>query len=238
MTHPIAPPRGLAHVTGALPRVLSGMLLMVATSCWLYSQSLSIFRGWAVLVQGLSTLFGMPVSFTMSFQGTLAAVVQAPYLVMDMQQSTLIAIALAVGCLALSFALPAARVPARYFLRVVAVVLALPACGYLLVEKPQAFDLENHMAQLFKMGYWFVLVVPLVYAVTAFILPGNLARRFPLVLLAVLFFYVSVPILALLHMHAVLLAGPAIAPALSVFFGILILSIELIAFYGLLASQE
>jgi hypothetical protein len=238
MLSPIAPHRGLSHITGALPRVIGGMLLMLATSCWLFSQSLLMFRGWADIMAGLSAASGVPTTVSLSLPGGLAAVVRAPHALLAMTESIWIVLALAGAALIGSFLLPAARLPARYFLRVVAIVLALPALGYFVISQPAKFDLENHIAQVFRLGYWFVLTMPVILAVTAFILPGNLARRFGTVVIALLFFYLTVPVLALLHLHVILLAGPAIVPALNVFFGILMLSIELIAFYGLLASHE
>jgi hypothetical protein len=240
MLQPIAPSRGLSHISGALPRILSGFLIMFATAVWLYSQNLLMFRGWSDVMAGLSAVSGVPSTITMSMAlpGGLATVVHAPYTVLPMLQSIWIVLALAAGCLVASFVLAPVRLPARYFLRVLAVVLALPALGYFVIDHPATFDLENHIAQVFRLGYWFMLVMPVIYAVTGFILPGNMARRFGIVVLAVTFTYLTVPVLALLHLHAILLAGPAIVPTLNVFFGILILSVELIAFYGLLASQE
>jgi hypothetical protein len=238
MLTPIAPHRGLSHIEGALPRITGGVLLMLATTCWLYSQSVLMFRGWTDVMAGLSAAFGVPTSVAMSVQGGLAAVVHAPHAVMPMMQSVWIVLGLAAASTVASFLLPAVRLPARYFLRVLAIVLALPALGYFLVDQPAAFNLENHLAQVFRLGYWFLLTLPVILAITGFILPGNLARRFGTVLLALVFFYFTVPVLALLHLHAILLAGPALVPALNVFFGILLLSIELIAVYGLLASQE
>lgn len=238
MLTPIAPHRGLTHIEGALPRIASGVLLMAALTCWLYSQNRHLFLGWSDLMAWVSALSGAPATVTLSLQDTLAIVVTAPQAVMPMTQSIWVVLALAAISAVSSFLLPPVRLPARYFLRVLAIVLALPALGYFAVAHPAPFDLENHVAQVFRLGYWFLLVMPVIFAVTGFILPGNLARRFAVVVVALLFTYVTVPILALLHLHALLLAGPAIAPALNVFFGILMLSVELIAFYGLLASQE
>jgi hypothetical protein len=210
---------------------------MLALSATLYSQSGHIFIGWTLVMDGLSTALGTPVSVTMSTKGGLAAVIQTAATPLEISRSLIVVMMLAALSFAASFALPATSVPARYLLRTLSVVLALPLLGAAAMESVDPLNIESHLAQVFKLGFWFLVMMPCIFAVIAFILPGNLAKKLLIVLVAVGYFYFSVPVLALFHLHALVLLGQAVVPALNVFFTILMLSVQLIAFYGVLASQ-
>jgi hypothetical protein len=53
-----------------------------------------------------------------------------------------------------------------------------------------------------------------------------------------LYFYLSVPILAVFHMHALAMLGVAWVPFLSIFGKVFLMSFQLIALYGVMASLD
>lgn len=184
----------------------------------------------------LGHIFGTPISVVLSNNAELLVVVTTASGTVPLERSAALVIAAGTGCIGGSFLLPAKSVPSRYFLRALAVVFILPALGFLGGGVREAFYLQAHLAQVFKLGYWFLVVSPAFFAVTGFLLPGNMVSKCAVVLCATGYLYLTVPLLALLHLHLILLMGPAIAPALNTFLSILVLSIAFIAFYGVLAS--
>lgn len=233
-----AQPRGLRHYENASSRVLSGLLLMGALTLWLLWDSHSLFVGWAELFKGLSTWFGVPSQVALSW-GTevdvtvTAAVPQVAYL--DGAVGVGLAAGLAAGA---SWLVAPANVPARYMLRALALVLALPLGGLLLPAAGHTLDLEAHLAQGFALGFWFLMATPMMFAATCYVLPGNVLARTWWVLLCVLYLYLTVPVLAMLHLYVLAVFGGAWAPLMSVLLSVLVLSFEFIAFYGLAASVE
>ncbi len=237
MITPLSPPRGLRHYANAGPSVFSGLLAMCLLSAWLFSQSLNIFQGWNSLAHGLSLLAGSPLEVVMSLKGGLAVVVALQGDMPDWSTSIFWCLGIAAVLLGLSFGVDKGNVPAKYLLRTFAVILALPCLGLISYGNVTVFDAEAHISTVFQTGYWFLVFTPIFYAATAFVLPGNFVYRAFFVLLAVGYFYLLVPVLALFHYHLLLLVGPAASPLLSVVFNVLLFSVEFIAFYGVIASQ-
>lgn len=238
MITPLPTPRGLRHYQDAAPSVFSGMLLMLSLSIWLWSQSLSIFDSWSSLTHGISLLVGEPLEVTMSLKGGLAAVVDAKAVLPDWTLSSLMTVLFALALIGGSFLLSPEKLPLRYLLRTISVVLLLPIAGLVLYGNVTVLDTEAHLSTIFQTGYWFLVLLPIFYAATAFVLPGNFVFKLIYVLIALAYFFLFVPVLALFHYYSLILFGPAITPFLSVFFNVLIFSIEFIAFYGVIASQS
>lgn len=232
------PPRGLGHYENSAPQVISGILLMVMLSGYMLWQDTLLFASWAEVFEGLAWLFGVDATVALSRDFGVAVSVSVPSQLPDMLFSGIAALVVSSAALAGSFVVRAENVPARYALRAFALILGLPALGYLALGIEPDMNVEAHVANIFRLGYWFLVLIPLVYAVTGFVLPGNLARKAVWTLIALLYFYTNIPVLALLHWQVLTLAGPAWAPFLNVLFTVLLMSFHLVAFYGLVASTE
>ncbi len=232
------PPRGLGHYENSAPQVISGSLLMVMLSSYLLWQDILIFSSWAELFEGLCQLFGVDGSVALSREGGVAVSVRLPSGLPSMWFSGWLAVGVSAAAALASFIINANNVPGRYALRALALILGLPALGYLGLGIEPGLNVEAHVANVFRLGFWFIVLIPLVFAATGFVLPGNLARKAVWTLVAMLYFYTNVPVLALLHWQVLTLAGPAWAPALNVLLTVLLMSFHLVAFYGLVASTE
>lgn len=237
MSNQIVTPRGLVHFDGALPKLISAVLLVAGMVAWLNHETLNLFRGWSLFFDTFSGWTGMPASVVMSRNPELLANIGLPP-GMDIGQGLMGALAAGGLMLAASFAIPPANVPARYALRAVAFFVVVPALVSLVTGISFKTDAATHVADVFRAGYWFMLVAPVVFGLAGFILPGNLARRATLVVLALAYFYLTIPLLALFHLHVLALLGFAWAPLLNIVGKIFLFSFILIAFYGLIASAE
>lgn len=231
-------PRGLTHFEGASPQVASGFLLMLAFTFYLLWQDILVFRTWAELYTGVAAWFGVESTVTLSRGDQLYAVVTAPATMPSMLFSEYTAMGTAYLLFAGSYLLHTNNVPGRYGLRALALILGLPALGYFGLKIDPELDLEAHLSQVFKMGYWFMALTPVLFGVTGFVLPGNVAKKAVLAALAVLYFFFSVPLLALFHLQVLTTLGTAWAPFLNVVFTVFLMSLHLVAFYGLVASAE
>lgn len=231
-----APVRGYVHYASAGPRVLAGMALMTALAAYLFDQSAAIFRLWSMMFEALTRATGVASSIVMSVKGGLLANVKVGVLATTGPSQALMTAALGGALLFLSLCLPRNRVPARYGLAALGIVLAVPAAIQAWLSLPVQFDLASQVAFVFKTGYWFVLATPLVLALTAFVLPGNLVARALLAAAAVTYLVLTVPLLALLHLHVLVWLGVAWLPLLNLGFTVLVLSFIFICFYGLMAS--
>jgi hypothetical protein len=210
---------------------------MAAMSIWLWTQRLDLFEGWADLTSALGTLFNLPISLVMSENGPLLATVHAGGDIPSLQYSAVAIVAISVAAIVGSYLIPVSKVPARYFLRTVGAVLLLPLLGYGLLGGELKMGLDAHLASVFKTGYWFMVLMPLFFGITGFVLPGNLVYKTLVTLAALFYFYCLVPVVGLFHYQMILSFGYLITPFLSVFFGVLLFSLEMVAFYGVLASQ-
>lgn len=232
-------PRGLAHYACAGPKVFAGVTLSLAVSVFLLWQDLWLFRGWSELFYGLGGYFGFgAVEVVLSRDPALLANVVTTQSVPGMPWSTALAGGLGVVLWLISSVLRKMSLPAVYLIRALSLIIGLPAMGALALGYEPKLDLSAHLAGLFKLGYWFVVCTPAVMALTAFTLPGNLVKKWAILLLAVSYFYVFIPILALFHLMVLHLLGAAFLPALNVLFSVIVLSAQLVAFYGWMASVE
>lgn len=233
-----APPRGLVHFKGAGPQTLAGVLIALAISGYLLWQDLALFQAWADLFSGLASLGGLQAGVALSRAPDLLANVQSSYQPAAMGWS----VATALGCAALLWAssllLHKDSVPGIYGLRALALVLALPAAGYLVTGSQPDLGVNAHVAGVFKLGYWTMVLAPVIFAITGFTLPGNVAKKVGWLVLCELYFTLSVPLLALLHLEVLRLLGLAWAPLLNTGFSVLLLSVHVIAFYSLIASTQ
>jgi hypothetical protein len=212
---------------------------MGALGLYILWQQAWLFRNWALMFEGLGRWFGLEVALAMSAQPYLATTVQAPLALSSPAISVFLAAASAAGLWALSSLLDEQRMPARYFLRGLALVVGLPALGFWALGVAPEVDTAAHVGRVFQIGYWFLLAVPVLWAAAAFVLPGSAAKKALWALVALLYFFFSVPLLALVHLAALVTLGAAWVPALNALGLVLLLSVHLISFYSLaVASQD
>lgn len=239
--NPVPLPRGHQYRQHSSPEVWPGVLLLAGMAWLFWLQQLALFRGWATLSEGVSQFFGLPFGVTLSANPTLAVSVTTGLSLPSWNESLWYTSVLGLALAGVSWTRIVAvdNIPLRYFLRVLSCVLLLPLAIPLMTQwSPPALDLENHIAQVFKVQYWAMVITPLIYALTAAVLPGNSVKKAIICLTAMVYFFLSTPFLALFHVAALTLMGPAIVPFLMIFFTVLVYSIQLTAFYGWMASAD
>lgn len=230
------PYRPLTHVAPDPWRSAALWLAMLGLSAYVWSQDVWLFYSWTSLFEGLSRWLGWSGQLAMSSAGGLVVNVTLPVEPANLLFSLGSALGSAAVLWALSYALPKVRVEAIYSVRALSLLLGLPALGYLALNAAPPFTLVEQVAGLFKMGYWAILFTPVLYALTLLVLPGNFMARVLGVVLVQVYQVLTIPVLALFHATVLTLLGMAWAPFMNILFGILMVSIHWIAFYGWMAS--
>lgn len=232
-------PRGLTYYQAAGPQVAAGAILAFAVSIFLLWQDQWLFQGWGELFPGLAALLGHEqLEVVLSRNPELLVNVYADSRIPGMAASTTWALSGAVALWLASHLLRKAGIPVVYILRALSLVAGLPALGALVLGYAPDFNMNAHIAGVFKLGFWFLVCAPVVLALTAFTLPGNFVKKGGVLVLAVSYFYVFIPVLALFHLVVLRMGGAAFLPALNIIFSVITLSAQLVAFYGWMASIE
>lgn len=154
--------------------------------------------------------------------------------------TTYISSAVAVlGLLGLSF-LPSVvpNKPLSYFLRIIVFFLGLPTVLYFLNPSLLTVTPKSHLIDVSESTRTFLQITPIFLFVTTFFLPGNLFGRFVWIFIAVCFMMVGALALPFLHSYLLQHSAPYFIPVLNIFLSKLLLSFELVCFYGLVASQK
>lgn len=232
-------PRGLRDFRSNLPQTLAGVAVMFGLAALLWFNESLLFSFWRETFHFVGSVFGFNVHAVFShIESFLVQVSLDDNGLPAMQLSCTLALVFGVLAYLGSYLLSKESVPGRYALRTLGVLAGAPAVGYLLLQYAPALNMQAHVAQVFKLGYWFMLQMPILYALTAFVLPGSLVRKVGWVLLAMAYAAVTTPVLALFHWQVLQLLGAAWLPLLNVLFTVLLMSMHLICFYGLLASED
>ena len=225
-------------------QLFASALLVMATSAGIYLLREPIFTVWLQAYALLSGWVGMPSEVQLGScaltdlfcreSGTLTGLTPATQTLAKTVLGILIAAALATG----SFLVDPKKVALRYGLRILATLVLAPSV--LLLTIPQYFNADElrHVAQILHTGYLFLLLTPLIMGLAGFIFPGRLHKKYLVLLATLAYFFVLVPVLAVLHLVVLDTLGQGFLPLLNMLGTTLLFSFELAAFYGLLASQD
>lgn len=128
--------------------------------------------------------------------------------------------------------------PLSYFLRIIVFFLGLPTILYFLDSSLLTVTPKSHLVDVTESTRTFLQITPIFLFVTTFFLPGNLIGRFVWIAVAVCFMITGCLALPYLHMYLLQYTAPYFIPVLNIFMSKLLLSFELVCFYGLVASQK
>lgn len=237
-------PRGLTHFPNMRMHLLQSALIVIAFAAFVFLQEGAVLSAWATLYQWLSAAAGLPGEVTLSGCSMTNIMCHAPTAVqgaalpVQTQARTLVGIAVAAALLLSSFCVNPLKVPLRYGLRIFATFIGVPALLLLVIPQEFTASAPAHLGQVLQTGYLFLLFMPLVLGLTGFIFPGALVKKAGVVLVAMAYFFVLVPVLTVLHLVLLHALGLAFLPFLNVFGTTLLFSFELMAFYGVLAAQD
>lgn len=138
----------------------------------------------------------------------------------------------------LSFALPARWLPARYFLRFVAIVQLVSLVYFRLAAPPFLYPLPGYLAGLLTAGLAVLTLIPLVLGFGFYIFDHTLRQQIALTLMVLAHLAVFLPLQVLIHGGLSHHLSVLVQPTLFLVFGLLLEVLVFVAFYGWAMSWQ
>ncbi|HKP29568.1 MAG TPA: hypothetical protein VJU15_09190 [Gemmatimonadales bacterium] len=132
----------------------------------------------------------------------------------------------------LSFLLPARFLPARYFLRFVAMVQAVSIGYFAFAHPPFLYPLPGYTSGMLAAGMAVLVLVPIVLGFAFYIFDHDLARQLLFTLAVIGHMAVLLPIQVLIHAWLSHYLSALVQPTLFFVFGLLLEVLVFVAFYG------
>jgi len=137
-----------------------------------------------------------------------------------------------------SFALPAGQLPARYFLRFVALVQLVSLGWFAFNDPPFLYPLPGYTGGLLSVGMAVLVLVPIVLGFTFYIFDHSLAQQLLLSVMVLVHLAVFIPLQVLVHATAVHYFSALVQPTLFFIFGMLAQVLVFVGFYGWAMSWQ
>jgi len=141
-----------------------------------------------------------------------------------------------VAVLAVTFLLPAARLPLRYFLRLLCAVHATALAFFAWAPAPFPYGVADHVLALTGAGYVLLLSIPPMLAIGYYVLRVSLAGKVLRSALILVYFLAWIPLQAVLHVALLQHLTLVVMPLLYFCFGALLNIFLFIALYAWVAS--
>ncbi|HSR15924.1 MAG TPA: hypothetical protein VLL51_09240 [Gemmatimonadales bacterium] len=145
---------------------------------------------------------------------------------------------LTVLAVALSFTLPDRFLPARYFLRFLALVQSVALAWFALASPPFLYPLPGYTAGLLTAGLAVLVLIPLVLGFAFYIFDHSLRQQLALTVMLLGHLVVFLPIQVLIHAWLAHHLSALVQPTLFFLFGLLLEVLVFVAFYGWAMSWQ
>lgn len=132
----------------------------------------------------------------------------------------------------LSFVLPARYLPARYFLRFVAMVQSVSLGYFAFSSPPFLYPLPGYSAGMLAAGMAVLVLVPIVLGFAFYIFDHDLGRQLLLTLAVLGHMALLLPLQVLIHAWLSHYLSALVQPTLFFVFGLLVEVLVFVAFYG------
>ena len=237
-------PRGLTHFPGMRAHLVTSAVFVIGLALVVFAMQQPILQFWQAAFQALSGFVGLHSAIVLpacAYKSILCSDPASLYGISLSDQSanqTYAGLGIGAALMAASFGLSKFSVPLRYGLRLMAGFMLVPCLVELFVPEYFAADLGQDVAQVLRTGFLFLLLSPIILGLTGFIFPGAIWKKVAVTVAAMLYFVLLLPALAVVHLLALYWLGEGFLPFMNMVMTTLLMSFELAAFYGLLASQD
>jgi len=203
----------------------------------------SLARGYALFYEEIVWWVGLPAGVSVSTVrvGELLAV-GVPYLRVESpwpeQIHWLVVGGLTVLAVAVSFVLPDRFLPARYFLRFLAMVQSVSLGYFAFASPPFLYPLPGYTAGLLMAGLAVLVLIPPVLGLSFYIFDHSLRQQLALTVMLLLHVAVFLPVQVLIHAWLAHYLSALVQPTLFFIFGLLLEVMVFVAFYGWAMSWQ
>jgi hypothetical protein len=200
-------------------------------------------RGYAAFYEEIVWWVGLPAGVGVhSLQIGNLYTVGIPYFriesVWPEQVHWLVVGGLTVLAVALSFALPDRFLPARYFLRFLAMVQSVSLGWFAFASPPFLYPLPGYTAGLMTAGLAVLTLIPVVLGFAFYIFDHSLRQQLALTVMLLLHIAVFLPVQVLIHAWLAHYLSALVQPTLFFIFGLLLEVLVFVAFYGWAMSWQ
>lgn len=235
--------RAMVGLDWTLGRVAKSVLLSLAGAIALVALLPLLGRAYTLFYEEVVWWVGLPagVSTTEYHIGTLLTV-PVPYLRLAAPwpatwQWIVVASATAIAFL-LSFLLSSRFLPARYFLRFVAMVQAVSLGYFAFSSPPFLYPLPGYTSGMLAAGMAVLVLVPIVLGFAFYIFDHDIVAQVLFTLAVIGHMAVLIPIQVLIHAWLSHYLSALVQPTLFFVFGLLLEVLVFVAFYGWAMSWE
>jgi len=229
--------RAMVGLDWTAGRVARSLLLSIAGAVVLVFSLPLLARGYTIFYEEVVWWVGLPAGVgTTPFHVSDVLQINVPYLRLAapwperwhwIVVSTLTAIAFL-----LSFLLPARFLPARYFLRFVAMVQAVSLGYFAFAHPPFLYPLPGYTSGMLAAGMAVLVLVPIVLGFAFYIFDHDLGRQLLFTLGVIGHMAVLLPLQVLIHAWLSHYLSALVQPTLFFVFGLLLEVLVFVAFYG------
>ena len=229
--------RAMVGLDWTAARVLRSVLLSLAGAVSLIALLPSLGRAYTLFYEEVVWWVGLPagVGTTPYHIGQLLTIeipyfrLQAPW---PSQWHWIVVASLTAIAFLLSFLLPARFLPARYFLRFVAMVQTVSLGYFWFATPPFLYPLPGYTAGMMAAGMAVLVLVPIVLGFAFYIFDHDLAGQLLFTLAVIGHMAVLIPIQVLIHAWLSHYLSALVQPTLFFVFGLLLEVLVFVAFYG------
>lgn len=233
-------PRHRAMIGLAIPRqrIVTAALVAVGLATGVFFALPPLAELWARAFEAILPALGMSGGVGMRYTTFLGVhALPTPYLLADAgepgQFTWRVLAGVATGFILLSLVLPQRYTPLRYFLRFLALLLAV-TLGYFALVPAGSFPytLASYSGGLLAAAQVVLVLVPLLLGFTFFVFDVSWARKLLLAALLLGHLAVFIPLQVMVHSWLMLQGSLALLPVLFLVFGLLMYVMIFVAFYG------
>jgi len=229
--------RAMVGLDWTAGRIARSVLLSLAGAISLIALLPSLGRAYTLFYEEVVWWVGLPagVGTTPYHIGRLLTVevpyfrLQAPW---PSQWHWIVVASLTAIALLLSFLLPARFIPARYFLRFVAMIQTVSLGYFWFATPPFLYPLPGYTSGMMAAGMAVLVLVPIVLGFAFYIFDHDLAGQLLFTVAVIGHIAVLIPIQVLIHAWLSHYLSALVQPTLFFVFGLLLEVLVFVAFYG------
>ena len=232
----IMPHRAIHHFSFPRTRLLEMMLLPLIFTLAAFPVLEILVAGWMALFEFWLDKLEITANVSMKLYELLGVEVMLPHLVVptgipEQETFQLVVVNTSIALLA-SLILPERMLPLKYIIRVLVFIQATALLYFAYLPGQFPYTLTSHLENMMIACVYLMLIVPWIHVVVYYIFDFSFLNKALLTFYTLLFLAVFLPFLLLMHTYLVVHFSLLVLPVLYFVFGLFLLIMTCIAFYG------
>ncbi len=232
----ITPHRAIHHFVFPHSRLIEMLLLPLIFTLAAMPILEKFVSGWMALIEFWLDKLEITANVSLKLYELLGIDVMLPHLVIptgspDQAAFHLVVVNTAIALL-VSFILPNRMLPLKYIIRVLVFIQATALLFFAFMSDQFPYTLTSHLDNIMIACVYLMLIVPWVHMVVYYIFDFSFLNKVLLTFYTLLFLAVFLPFLLVMHAYLIVHFSLLVLPVLYFAFGLFLLIMACIAFYG------